>query len=115
MAEVSITVNGRHYDITCDTGQEGRIMDLAAYADHKLQQIARAAGVWDEKQLLVLTALQLANEILEAHEAGDAAVRTATPPPVVQGMSKEDEQVLARALGDLAQRIEIIAQKVQAA
>ena len=33
MAEVTIYINGRSYDIACDNGQEGRIVDLAAYID----------------------------------------------------------------------------------
>ena len=30
MADVNITINGRIYEIGCDQGQEGRIVDLAA-------------------------------------------------------------------------------------
>lgn len=116
MAEVSISINGRSYDISCDNGQEGRIVDLAAYADHKLQQIARSAGAWDEKHLLVLTALVLADEVFEERELASSRPaprqQAAAPAPAV---NKEEEQALVHALGELAKRIEGIAQKVQAA
>ena len=48
MAEVTISINGRAYDIACDHGQEERVIDLAAYIDHKLQTIARSGGAYND-------------------------------------------------------------------
>jgi cell division protein ZapA len=120
MAEVTISINGRSYDIACDHGQEGRIADLAAYVDGKLQQIARAGGAWNEAHLLVLTSLVLADEVFEEREAAATRPALRQAPPVVQQAqqppaNREEEQLLVRALGDLAKRIETIAQRVQTA
>jgi cell division protein ZapA len=118
MADVTISINGRSYEIACDNGQEGRILDLASYVDHKLQQIARAGGAWNEAHLLVLAALVLADEVFEEREQAATRPAVRQSPPVVQqppAHSREDDQLLARALGDLAKRIEMIAQRVQTA
>lgn len=119
MAEVSITLNNRSYDIACDAGQEGRIVDLAAYIDQRLQQIARSGGAYNEAHLLVLTTLVLADEVFELQ---DGAAPQARPAPVAQqpaapapAASKEDELALAKLLDQVAKRIDSIAQRVQSA
>ncbi len=115
MAEVNITLNGRVYEIACDPGQEGRIVDLAAYIDQRLQKIARTGGAYNDSHLLVLTALVLADELFETKEevAGASRAPRATA-PVVAG-SQGDEQALAKLLEQLSRRIDGIAQRVQAA
>jgi len=118
MAEVSITLNNRSYDIACDAGQEGRIVDLAAYIDQRLQQIARSGGAYNEAHLLVLTTLVLADEVFELQ---DGAAPQARPAPAPQpaaaapAASKEDELALAKLLDQVAKRIDSIAQRVQSA
>ncbi len=69
MADVNITINGRIYEIGCDQGQEGRVVDLASYVDQKLQSIARSGAAYNDAHLLVLTALVLADEVFEARAA----------------------------------------------
>lgn len=120
MAEVNIALNGRIYEIACDPGQEGRVVDLAAYIDQRLQQIARSGGAYNDAHLLVLTALVLADELYEAREVAAAATRgSAKGSPAMASapapQNREEEQVLVRLLGELAKRIDSIAQRVQAA
>ena len=67
MAEVTITLNGRAYEIACDAGQEGRIVDLAAYIDQRLSQIARSGGAYNDAHLMVLTSLVLAHVVQRLH------------------------------------------------
>lgn len=110
MAEVTISINGRSYDIACDAGQEGRIVDLAAYVDQRVQQLSRSGGAWNEGHLLVLAALTLADEIFEEREAARTRPARAAAAPAASGV---DEQAVARLLGDLAKRINSIAAKVQ--
>ncbi len=110
MAEVNITLNGRAYEIACDPGQEGRIVDLAAYIDQRVQKIARSGGAYNDSHLLALVALVLADELFEAREIAAGAPATAKAPA-----SKEDEQALAKLLENLSKRIDGIAQRVQAA
>ena len=125
MAEVSIALNGRPYEISCDDGQEGRIVDLGTYIDHRLQQIARSGGAYNDTHLMVLATLVIADELFEAKEAlraqtaaatasgRQAQLQTRAQPGLLE--SKEDEKALARVLDQLAKRIEGIAAKVQTA
>lgn len=113
MAEVSITLNGRIYEIACDPGQEGRIVDLASYIDQRLQKIARSGGAYNDAHLLVLVSLVMADELYEAREeiAGLSSGRKKAAPTV----DSADEAALARLLEHLSSRIDGIAEKVQSA
>ncbi len=123
MADVNITINGRIYEIGCDQGQEGRVVDLASYVDQRLQTIARSGAAYNDAHLLVLTALVLADELFEAREggaekpakAGRTPAAAATPAQAEAGLSREDEAALAKVLEHLAKRIDGIATKVAAA
>ena len=115
MAEVNIALNGRSYEIACDAGQEGRVVDLAAYIDQRLQGIARSGGAYNDAHLLVLTALVLADELYDAREAASARPSVKTAPAAQAPQSREEEQIVLRLLGELAKRIDGIAQRVQAA
>lgn len=123
MAEVNITINGRIYEIGCDQGQEGRVVDLASYVDQKLQSIARSGAAYNDAHLLVLTALVLADEVFEARasegekpaKAGRTPAAAAAPAQAEGGLSREDEAALAKVIDHLAKRIDGIATKVAAA
>lgn len=124
MADVNITINGRIYEIGCDQGQEGRVVDLASYVDQRLQTIARSGAAYNDAHLLVLTALVLADELFEARDgagekpakaAGRAPAAAAAPAQAEAGLSREDEVALAKVLEHLAKRIDGIATKVAAA
>lgn len=113
MADVNIALNGRAYEINCDNGQEGRIVDLAAYIDQRLQQIARSGAAYNDAHLLVLTALVLADELFEVRESGS---RTASKPlSRAETTPSVDDEAVAKLLDQLTKRIDGIAAKVQAA
>lgn len=113
MAEVNITLNGRIYEISCDPGQEGRIVDLAAYIDQRLQKIARSGGAYNDAHLLVLTSLVLADELYEARE--ELSAQPAGKKKAASAVDAADEAALAKLLEHLSSRIDGIAEKVQSA
>jgi cell division protein ZapA len=111
MAEVSLTINGRTFGISCDPGQERRVLDLAYYVDSRLKDISRAGAASNESHLLVLTALMLADEIFDlrnnVEELGGY---------IEEGQNlKNDELRIAEAIGHLAERIDHIAGRMQKA
>jgi cell division protein ZapA len=69
MAQVSLTVNGRPYAVSCDDGQEARIRRLGEYVDAKVAEFVRSVGQVGEARLLLLAALVIADELAEANEA----------------------------------------------
>ena len=121
MAEVTIYINGRSYDISCDNGQEGRIVDLASYIDQRLQQISRSGAAYNDAHLMVLTSLVLADEVFEAREGiaataepartratASAAVPVAPPAAV----NKDEELAVLKVLEQITKRIEGVASRV---
>ena len=121
MAEVSIIVNGRSYDISCDDGQEDRVQHLAMYIDQRLRQIAGKGRAWNESHIFVLTALVLADELFETKEALSTAGKAAQAPrkqavdPAVAAVSRADDQALCQAIEHLIRRVDGISAKVEAA
>lgn len=105
MAEVSVSINGRNYGMECDDGQEGRVVDLSKYVDHKVKQVSAAGAASGESHLLVLTSLMLADEILELKKI----VANGNTPSAA---SPQDEQLIINAIDHLAGRIEAIAGKL---
>ena len=65
MADVTISINGRNYDISCDKGQESHVADLASYVDQRLRQVASSGAAYNDAHLLVITSLLLADELYE--------------------------------------------------
>ena len=110
MAEVTVSIRGRNYGITCDDGQEGRVRELGAYVDEKIKAMAGAGAASSDAQLLVLTSILLADEVFEARDnQGDASTAAANSHP-----SEVDEQVL-QTVENLASRVNTISERLQGA
>ena len=107
MGEVNITISGRNYGISCQDGQEQRVVDLGHYVDSRMKDISKAGAAANETHLLVLTGLMLADEIFEMRESG-----TSSAPPQ-QNTANENEAEVAQAIDQLAQRIDTIANRIQ--
>ena len=115
MAEVHISLNGRPYEIACDDGQEGRIVDLAAYIDQRLQHIARSGGAYNDTHLMVLATLVVADELFEARAALKQTENRTKMQKETVVANKADEKAMASVLDQITKRIEGIAARVQTA
>jgi cell division protein ZapA len=69
MAEVTLTVNDRSFNLACADGDEGRLENLAAYVDERLRSISDSGVVRRESDLMALTAIVLADELFDAQNA----------------------------------------------
>jgi cell division protein ZapA len=111
MAEVSLTINGRTYGISCEDGQQKRVQELGRYVDSKLREISKAGAASTESHLLVLTALMMADEIIDLRDnmavLGGQVEET--------GAFQQEEAIIIRAIGSLADRIDLIADRLQKA
>ena len=111
MAEVTLTINGRNYGIACDDGQEKRVRDLGYYIDQRMREIARAGAATNESHLMVLTSLMLADEVFDLKDnvgSMESQVRQAKS-------NGRDEEAIAGAIGELSDRIDDIADRIQKA
>lgn len=115
MAELSVNINNRNYSMECDDGQEHRVMDLAAYVDSRVREIASMGAAGNESHLLVLTSLMLADEILDLKTRLAEASYAAQSARAQSGYTEQDEQIIVEAIDHLAGRIEMIAERIQKA
>jgi len=106
MAEVTITINGRHYDISCDTGQEGRIIDLAGYIDQQINTISQTGAAYNDSHLQILTLLVIADELFEAREKNSGSTTDIAANAVSDDQMKKLEKVLREEMqAEYAERL----------
>ncbi len=106
MAEVTLTINGRNYGISCEDGQEQRLTELGHYVDTRIREISKAGAASNESHLLVLAGLVLADEIFDLRDGTGVAAN---------GISQEEEKAIVQSIDYLAERINTIASRIQKA
>jgi cell division protein ZapA len=109
MAHINLTINGRSFGMECDDGQEHRVRDLGKYVDNKIRSIASAGGASNENHLLLLTALVMADEIHSLQE------RLSGADEVLQNRAdlEQHEEMISNAINTFAERIDMIAGRIQ--
>jgi cell division protein ZapA len=109
MAQVSVTINGRKYQIACDDGQEAHLSRLGSYIDKRIGELVAAVGQVGDARLLVMASLLIADELSDAYaelkalgkdERGAAGLGAA-------------EEAMAERIETLASRIEDIAARLE--
>src|SRR5271169_1215572 len=106
VGQVSLTINGRPFAVTCDDGQEGRIRRLGQYVDAKVAEFVGNIGQVGEARLLLLAALVIADELADANEAlrlersgartAEAAAATEAAASGINGIAQRVEAIAAR-------------------
>src|SRR5205085_2037416 len=105
MGQVSLTVNGRQFAVTCDDEQEARIRRLGEYVDAKVAEFVRSVGQVGEARLLLLAALVIADELADANEAlrrertgvhDEASTAVDTAANGIHGLAQRIEAIAAR-------------------
>jgi cell division protein ZapA len=83
MAQVSVRINGRHYQVACEDGQEAHLQKLAAYIDDRVSELVRDVGQVGDARLLVMAALLIADELADAYDELEElrGVNTILPAP----------------------------------
>jgi len=97
MAQVRLSVGNRSYDLACPDGQEQRLEMLAAMLDSKTREAEQVVGSANEARQLLLAGLLLADELSD--------IRAGAPDP--------GKAALARALDQLAERVESLAERLE--
>lgn len=66
MAQVSITFNKRTYRFDCADGESERLEKIAAYLKDRLDGLVREHGTVGDERLMLMAALMITDELLEA-------------------------------------------------
>jgi cell division protein ZapA len=111
MAEINLTINGRSFGISCDDGQEQRVRDLGYYVDSRVREISRAGAATNEAHLLFLAALMMADEVFELKDN----IEDLGGQVEHENLLKANEIAIAQAIDHLADRIDVIATRIQKA
>ena len=101
MAEITIQIAGRSYDVACRDGEEEQLRRLADFVDTKAGQARAAVGGGGETRQLLLAALLLADELNDLRGG-----KVAPLPP-------DTDTALADAVEQLAARVETLAEHLE--
>ncbi len=111
MAQVTVTINGRDYQVACDDGQEAHLTRLGSYVDNRIGELSAAVGQVGDARLLVMVSLLLADELSDVYSELEV-VRTAGTG--ASAMLNAEENFSAN-IEDMAERIENIAERLEQA
>lgn len=104
MAETTLSIAGRHYDVHCRDGEEAHLAHLAHLIGAKAEQARQNAPGLTEVRTLLFAALFLADEINDLkHEVAGRQESLRL---------EEDEDAAAKAIEALAARIEALTKKL---
>jgi len=118
MSQVTITVGGRHYRLSCDEGEEPHLAGLGEKLDTMITELRDAFGEIGDQRLTVMAAILALDRLDEAEkkvaavEAEMASARENRNESV--GRSKQIEEHVAAALEKAATRIEGLVSAIQA-
>jgi cell division protein ZapA len=116
LAQVTVRIGGYSHPVSCQDGQEQHLQKMAAEVDRRVAALKAMGLQLGETRMLVLAALQLADETHDMREEL-AALRAGAPagaaPPEGAAVAAPDP-ALALRLAAVAERIEAIAGSLEA-
>ena len=119
MALVTLKINDRSYEMTCDDGQEEHLHKLAEHVDERMRELAGSVGQVGEARLLIMASLLLADELYDAyrqiHALDSAAAELLTDESGADESGANGEmapEIAAAALTRCAERIEAMAARL---
>lgn len=112
MAQVTLTVNGRSYEVACDDGQEEHLTVLARQLDERIRDLAASVGAVGESRLLLMASLLIAHELHENRRELGRLGERGTPADARAATAAEERA--ASALEGCAERLEHIVQRLEA-
>jgi len=108
LAQVTVRIGGYSHPVACQDGQEQHLQSMAAEVDRRIAALKAMGLQLGETRMLVLAALQLADEASDLR--GEVASLKAAPLPA----PLPQDDALAGRLVAVAERIEAIAGELAA-
>lgn len=62
--ELSVTILGREYRLSCEPEEKQALLDAVAYVDGKMTEIRKHSRITGNDRIAILAALHIANELL---------------------------------------------------
>ena len=108
MGQVAITINGNNYQISCDEGQEERLMRLGAYVDERTTELIKSVGDVGDVRLMVMASLMVTDKLFDALAETDK-LRAESAKNKQEAAAAKSDEGLAQIVEAVAERIEDIA------
>ncbi|MBO31433.1 MAG: cell division protein ZapA [Rhodospirillaceae bacterium] len=103
--KITVSINGRKYDIACDDGQEAHLTRLSQYVDRRVNELVAAVGQVGDARLLVMTSLLLADELSEVYTELDA-LRGNQRAPSMNTLGAADLEKITKRIENIAEKLE---------
>lgn len=108
MAEISVDIGGRSYQVACRDGGEDQLRKVAAMVDERAERISGAVGNLTETRQLLMVALVLADELTETRSGANGSAPAPSPyAPEGDGIRN------TAAVERLAERVEALAARLE--
>jgi cell division protein ZapA len=116
MAQVTVRVGGYSHPVACQDGQERHLTDMAAEVDKRIGALKAMGMQFGETRMLLLAALQLADETsdLTAENAALKSGGAVAPAPAARPAAPAADPALVQRLHRVAEAIEAIAATLEA-
>ena len=109
MAQVTITINDRKYQVACEDGQEAHLQRLGNYIDKRASELLASVGHIKDDLLLVMVGLLIADELSDLYAEVEGL--RGNPNPVGTQPAKDTKS--DELLETLVRRIEAIADRIE--
>ncbi|MDP2620849.1 MAG: cell division protein ZapA [Hyphomicrobiales bacterium] len=118
MSEVTVTINGRSYKMSCDDGQERHLLGLAEHVGRHVETLKVHVGQVGDTRLLLMAAIMVADELGEARRRigglEEEVQRLSAAHDLAAARLQETQEAAARNLDIAAERIEEMAERLSA-
>jgi len=105
MAHVSVTIDNRKFRLACNEGEEQRIESLAGMIDGKINELRGSFGEIGDNRLVVMAALTIADELMEARVETAAALKRFEASEAKVGTVAASLDTLGMRIEELAARL----------
>ncbi len=118
MAQVKVLIDGKSYRMACDEGQEEHLTGLANRFDRYVTHLKESFGEIGDQRLTVMAGIMVLDELTELQkrvkglETEIEALRKSRDDALAK--ADQNDTTMTTALGDVADRIEGVAQKLAA-
>ena len=109
MAKVRLEINGRPYEMVCEDGQESHVARLGEQVAKRVKTIAHQVGQVGEGRLMLMAALQFADEHVVLQEKVEQLSALADTQEASQAALDEARAYVSQVYGDVADQLEALA------
>ncbi len=114
MPEVNVEIAGRSYRLGCGEGEEEHLTDLAATLDTEARALLRKFGQMSEGRLLLMTALMVADHLIEAKDkTGKTEKRLAKSKKLADNRAKPSDMFSPEREEELTSRINALVTQIE--